>query len=148
MIAMKRTAFKHIGAVLAGFIVTLVLTRGMDILLESIGVFPTVEEQQKYGFNILWMNVVAILYRIIFTILGGYLVAKLSPSKLMRNVNILGVVGVIVAVIGNIIVSQIPKMANVLPVWFSIALVLIAFPSVWLGGKLALKKKGSFRYEM
>lgn len=134
---------KNIGAVLAGFVLTLILTRGMDILLESIGVFPTVEEQQKYGFNTLWMNIVAILYRVIFTIFGGYFTAKLSASKPMQNVNILGIVGTIIAIVGNIIVSQIPEMANVLPLWFSIALVIIAFPSVWFGGKLATKKNTS-----
>jgi hypothetical protein len=134
---MKKIALKNIGAVIAGFVLTLILTRGMDILLESIGVFPTVEEQQKYGFNILWMNIVAIVYRIALTILGGYLTVKLSASRPMRNVNMLGIVGTIVAIIGNIVVSQITEMANVLPVWFSVALVLIVYPSVWIGGKLA-----------
>lgn len=138
---MKKIALKNIGAVLAGFLLTLILTRGTDILLENTGVFPTVEEQQKYGFNILWMNIVAILYRIIFTMFGGYLTAKLSASKPMRNVNILGIIGTIIAIIGNIVVSQIPEMADVLPLWFSIALVLIAYPSVRTGGKLATIKR-------
>ena len=139
---MKKAALKNIGAVIAGFLLTLILTRGMDILLESIGFFPTVEEQQKYGFNILWMNIVAIAYRIAFTILGGYVTVKLSANRPMRNVNILGIVGTIVAIIGNIVVSQIPEMANVLPLWFSVALVLIAYPSVWTGGKLTTIRQG------
>jgi len=138
---MKKTALKNIGAVIAGFVITLILTRGMDILLESIQVFPTVEEQQKYGFNILWMNIVAIVYRVTFTILGGYLTAKLSASRPMRNVNILGIAGTIIAIIGNIVVSQIPEMANVLPIWFSVMLVLIAYPSVWAGGRLVTTKR-------
>ncbi len=137
---MNKIALKNIGTVIAGFVLTLLLTRGMDILFESMGVFPTVEEQQKNGFNVLWMNIVAILYRVVFTILGGYLTAKTSASKPMRNVNILGIVGTIIAIIGNIVVSQIPEMANVLPLWFSVVLVLIAYPCVWTGGKLATKK--------
>ncbi len=140
---MNTTALKNTGAVVAGFLLTLLLTRGTDILLESIGVFPTVEAQQKYGFTSLWMNCVAILYRIIFTILGGYLTAKLSASKPIRNVTALGIVGTAIAIIGNIVVSQIPEMANVLPVWFSIALVVIAYPSVWIGGKLAVLKRSA-----
>ena len=138
---MKIIALKNIGAILLGFLITLILTRGTDILLENIGVFPTVEEQKKYGFNILWMNIVAILYRIIFTMVGGYLTAKLSAGNPMRNVNILGIIGTSIAIIGNVVVSQIPEMANVLPLWFSIALVIIAYPSVWIGGKLATIKK-------
>jgi len=134
---MKSTTFKNTGAIVIGFLITLILTRGTDILLEITGIFPTVEEQQKFGFNILWMNIVAIVYRIGFTILGGYLTAKISVSRPMRNVRILGIIGTVIAIIGNIVVSQIPEMANVLPLWFSIALVVIAFPSVWFGGKLA-----------
>lgn len=134
---MKKATIINIGAVLGGFLLTLILTRGTDIFLENTGIFPTVEEQQKYGFNILWMNILAIAYRIVFTMLGGYFTAKLSANKPMRNVIILGILGTLIAVIGNIVVSKIPEMANVLPLWFSIALVIIAFPSVWLGGKLA-----------
>jgi hypothetical protein len=134
---MKMITLKNIGAILAGFAITLFLTRGTDIILESTGVFPTVEEQQKYGFNILWMNIVAIVYRIAFAIVGGYLTAKLSSTKPKRNVNILGIAGTTIAIIGNIVVSQIPEMANVLPLWFSVALVLTAYPSVWFGGRLA-----------
>ena len=87
------------------------------------------------------MNIIAIVYRIAFTILGGYLTAKLSASKPMRNVTILGIAGTIIAIIGNMVVSQIPEMANVLPVWFSVALVLIAYPSVWTGGKIATTRQ-------
>ena len=136
---MEKKIFKSIGAVLAGFILTLILTRGLDILLESTGIFPSVEEQQKHGFNILWMNILAIIYRVVFTIIGGYVTAKLAPSKPMKHVLILGIIGTIIAIIGNIVVANIPEMANVLPLWFSIALVITAFPSIWIGGKLATK---------
>ncbi|MES2681486.1 MAG: hypothetical protein V4635_16435 [Bacteroidota bacterium] len=134
---MKKTALKNISAVILGFSITLVLTRGTDILLENTGIFPTVEQQQKFGFNILWMNLVAISYRIVFTIAGGFITVKLSASKPIRNIMILGITGTMIAIAGNLVVSQIPEMADVLPLWFSIALVIIAYPSVWIGGRLA-----------
>ena len=138
---MKKRALKNIASVAVGFISTLILTIGMDTLLENTGVFPPVEEQLRVGFNILWMNIVAIIYRIAFSIIGGYLTAKLSANRPMRNVIILGFAGTIFAIAGNIVGSQIPEMANVLPLWFSIALVLIVYPSVWTGGKLAKIKQ-------
>ncbi|HEY0677701.1 MAG TPA: hypothetical protein VGD17_05415 [Chitinophagaceae bacterium] len=137
----SKVILKNIGAIIAGFLVTLFLTRGMDILLETIGVFPSVEEQKKNGFNVLWMNIVALLYRFGFAIIGGYITARLSANKPMKNVNILAIFGTIIAIAANIAISQIPEMANVLPLWFSVALVVIAFPSVWLGGRFALNKK-------
>jgi hypothetical protein len=133
------TAMRNILAILAGFVLTLLLTRGTDILLEGVGIFPTVEEQQKNGFNVLWMNIVAIFYRIVFTMLGGYITARTAASNPGRNVNILGIIGTIIAVVGNIVVYQIPEMANVLPLWFSVVLVLIAYPFTYAGGRLAIR---------
>lgn len=134
-----KTILKNTGAIIAGFVLSFILTRGMDILLEATGIFPSVEEQKRVGFNILWMNLVAIIYRFVFAAIGGYLTAKLSVSKRMRNVIILGVAGTCIAIIANVAISQIPEMANVLPLWFSVALVITAFPSVWIGGKIATK---------
>lgn len=126
----------NIGAVLAGFVLILILSVATDTLLENTGIFPTIEEQKKVGFNVLWMNILAISYRFVYGVLGGYCTARLSISRPMRNVVVLGLVGTVVAIIGNVVVSQIPEMANILPLWFSIALVIIAFPSVWLGAKI------------
>jgi hypothetical protein len=136
---MKKAVIFNALAIAAGFIATLILTRGTDIFLESVGIFPTVREQQQYGFNVLWMNILALFYRVVYTTIGGYLTAKTSDSHHMRNVRILGIIGTIVALIGNIVVSQIPEMANVLPVWFSVVLVIIAYPFAILGGRLAAK---------
>jgi hypothetical protein len=126
---------KSTAAVLAGFVLTFLLTRGTDVLLEATGIFPTVEYQLKHGFNVLWMNVLALVYRIFFTMAGGYVTAKLAPASPMKYVIILGIMGTVIAIVANIVISRIPEMANVLPVWFSIALVVTAFPSVWIGGK-------------
>ena len=132
---------KSIGIVLMGLIVPAILATIIDTILEQSGVFPSIEHQQKYGFNVVWMNLLALVYRFGFTVLGGYMVAKLAPGSPERYVMILGIVGTIVAVVSNIVVSVNPATANVLPIWFSVVLVLMAYPGVWLGGKLALKKR-------
>jgi hypothetical protein len=53
----------------------------------------------------------------------------------MRYVMILGIIGVVAGTLGAI--ATIPK--NLAPTWYPIALVVLALPCVWLGGKLRTK---------
>lgn len=131
---------KSIGVVLLGLLLPAILATIVDTVLEKGGVFPSVEHQKQYGFNVVWMNILALAYRFGFSALGGFLVAKLAPSKPMRHVVILGTIGTVIAIVANIAAAKMPETANVLPIWFSVVMVLMAFPAVWLGGKLALKK--------
>jgi hypothetical protein len=127
-------------AVAAGFVLALFLSRSVDVLLERTGVFPTVAQQQADGFGVLWMNVVALCYRMAFGVLGGYVTAALAPNRPARHVHLLAIIATAVAVISNLAVATIPATANVLPAWFAVALVLIAYPSTWLGGRWYLRK--------
>ena len=112
------------------------LARGGDVLLESVGVFPSVEYQQENGFDVVWMNLVALGYRVAFGVLAAFVTAVLAPTDPARHVHVLAVMTTVFAVVSNIVVSMIPATAGVLPIWFSVALVLIAYPSAWLGGQL------------
>jgi hypothetical protein len=116
------------------------LSRSVDVLLESTGVFPTVAQQQADGFDVLWMNILALCYRMAFGVLGGYVTAAVAPNRPARHVHILGLIATAVAVIANVAVAMTPATANVLPAWFSVALVLIAYPTAWLGGRLYLRR--------
>ncbi|MEO5777298.1 MAG: hypothetical protein ABIQ27_10345 [Flavobacterium sp.] len=136
---MEKQTLKSIGAIAAGFFLTLILTIGLDILLESTGIFTSTKEQQIQGLNTPWFYIIAISYRVIFTIIGGYITAKLAPTKPMKHVLILGIIGTVLALIGNIVGQYIPQTKNALPLWFAIALVVTALPSVWIGGRLATK---------
>jgi hypothetical protein len=127
-------------AVAAGFVLPLILSRSADILLESTGVFPTVAQQRADGFDVLWMNILALCYRMAFGVLGGYVTAAVAPNRPARHVHLLAIIATAVAVISNIAVATIPATANVLPAWFAVALVLIAYPSTWLGGHWYLRK--------
>ena len=126
-------------AVAAGFVLALFLSRSVDVLLERTGVFPTVAQQQADGFGVLWMNVVALCYRMAFGVLGGYVTAAIAPNRPARHVHILGLIATAVAAIANVAVARTPATATVLPAWFSVALVLIAYPTAWLGGRLYLR---------
>ncbi|MFG1820219.1 hypothetical protein ACGFIF_41115 [Kribbella sp. NPDC049174] len=131
---------RSILAIATGFVLPLVLSRSADILLESTGVFPTVAEQRANGFDVLWMNILALGYRMAFGALGGYVTAATAPNRPARHVHLLAIITTAVAAVSNIAVATIPATANVLPPWFAVALVLLAYPSAWLGGRWHLSK--------
>lgn len=125
---------KSIGAVLAGFMVVFILSVVTDIILEKSGVFPPLNQPESYLW---WMYLLALIYRTIYTILGGYITAILAPNQPMSHVIILGIIGVILSTIGTIVNWN--KM-SASDAWYPVLLIVLAFPSVWLGGILKLKK--------
>jgi hypothetical protein len=122
--------WKGIGAILGGMIFIVITHTVTDFVLESLGIFPKPSE----GLHITWMVVTATIYRSIYTVAGGYITAALAPSPKMRYVIILGIIGVVLGTLGAII--TIPLKLG--PIWYPIALVVLALPSVWLGGKLRI----------
>jgi hypothetical protein len=119
---------KGIGAVLAGIVFIVVTHTVTDLVLEKLGIFTPPEQ----GFHITWMVVTATIYRSIFTVGGGYLTAALAPERPMLYAVILGLFGIVASTAGAIV--MIPR--NLGPTWYPIALVLLALPCTWLGGKL------------
>jgi hypothetical protein len=79
------------------------------------------------------LNVLALSYRIVYTILGGYITASLAPHAPMRHVIVVGIVGFVAGSAGAITAITIADLG---PDWYPIALALTAFPCVWLGGVL------------
>lgn len=115
------------GAILTGFFTVAVLSLATDQVLHVLEVYPPWgEPMNEPGLNLL-----ALSYRILYTILGGYLTARLSPHSPMRHVFVLGVLGVVIAAAGA---AAAITMADLGPNWYPIALALTGFPCVWLGG--------------
>lgn len=119
---------KGIGAVLVGMIFIVVTHTGTDLVLEKVGIFTPPEQ----GFHTTWMVVTATIYRSIFTVAGGYITAALAPDRPMLYVIILGIIGVVAGTFGAIV--TIPM--GIAPIWYPIALIVLALPCVGLGGKL------------
>ena len=119
---------KGIGAVLAGIIFIVVTHTVTDLVLEKLGIFTPPEQ----GFHITWMVVTATIYRSIYTVGGGYLTAALAPNRPMLYAVILGLFGIVASTAGAIV--MIPR--NLGPTWYPIALIVLALPCTWLGGKL------------
>jgi len=122
---------KSILAVVAGFIAVFILSVATDYILESLHIFPPISG----GLFVTWMLVLALLYRNIYAIIGGYITASLAPTKPMKHTIVLAILGFTGALIG--LITTWGKGLG--PEWYPILLVVLAIPSVWLGGKLRIK---------
>jgi hypothetical protein len=124
-----RRLFGSIAAILAGFIAVAVLSLATDQLLHMLEVYPPWGEPM-YGTG---LNLLALSYRVLYTVLGGYITASLAPHAPMRHVLVLGVLGLIAGSAGAIAAIS---TADLGPNWYPIAVALTGFPCVWLGGLL------------
>lgn len=122
---------KSIGALVAGFITVAVLSIVTDVLLEKLGIFPP---QQQASLYVWWMLALALMYRTIFTIIGGFITAKLAPNSGLKHAVVLGLIGMLFATIGAI--ANWDKGNQ----WYPVLLILVSVPSTWFGGKLQMKK--------
>jgi len=127
---MKPAILKSTGAIVAGIAVGVILSTATDNIFERTGIMKT----DPFDGNPTWLIMLVVAYRTIFNIAGAYLTARLAPFKPMKHIIILGMIGLVFSVAGTIVMWQIP------PHWYSISLDLLAFPSAWLGGKIAIKK--------
>lgn len=123
---------KSVGAVFAGFLTVVALSVGTDFILESLGLFPPQSEPGSYTAGML---MVALIYRSVYTVAGGYVTARLAPDKSMRHAIILGIVGIVAGSIGAVVAWDLSPEH-----WYPIALVIGALPCTWLGGKLMMGK--------
>ena len=81
------------------------------------------------------LNLLALSYRILYTIVGGYITARLAPRNPMRHAIVLGMVGLVISLLG--VIATIPMKIG--PAWYPIAIAVTAVPCTWLGGILYQK---------
>ena len=124
---------KSILAIFTGFVAVVILSTVTDKILESTGIFPPLSEPLAYTPSML---AVALVYRCIFTVVGGYVTARLAPDRPMRHAIILGSVGIAAGTIGVVYAWDVSPEH-----WYPIALVITALPCTWLGGKLGGAKR-------
>lgn len=134
---MTKNFFKGVGAILVGVLVGAVLSIVTDLILESTGVYPSMQQQATSGgFHIWWMVLLAIVYRTLYTILSGYVGAWLAPSHPMRYAIALGIIAFAANILGLIVTWN----QNLGPAYYPIVLAVLAFPAAWYGGKLRTRK--------
>jgi len=106
-----------------------VLSLGTDVVLHAVRVFPPWGQPMSDALFVL-----ATAYRIVYTVGGGYITARLAPGRPMRHVIVLGCVGLVAATIG--LVATWNSGPDLGPKWYPILLVVTALPCVWLGGRM------------
>jgi hypothetical protein len=116
---------RRIAAVLGGFIVIAVLSTLVDTALEQT-IWPGLAHAEATTAQ--W--IVVTLYRAVISIFGCWLAARLAPDHPMGHALALGVFGVAISSLGLFV------MWGVGPLWYPIALIVIALPCAWLGGRL------------
>ena len=121
---------KSIGAVIVGFIAIFVLSYGTDAVLEAAGVLQSGVPLPMRGSELLITAI--LIYRLVYSVAGCYITAKLAPNRPMRHALVLGVLGLVGSTGGAIVAAQ----QSLGPSWYAWALVVFALPCAWLGGKL------------
>ncbi len=116
---------RRIGAVLAGLLAIFILSTATDVALHATGVFPPWGERMSDALFLL-----ALAYRIVYGVAGCYVTARLAPDRPMQHALALGAVGVVFSTAGAV------AMWDAGPAWYSLAVIAIAMPCAWAGGKL------------
>lgn len=124
---------KSIWAVVAGLLVIIGVTTLVDILLHMTGVFPGVDQPIDDALALL-----ATSYRIVISIGGAWLTARLAPDRPMKHAMTLGYVGLVLGLVGVVATWNL----GLGPRWYPIALAVLAIPQCWVGGKIYEMQSG------
>jgi uncharacterized MnhB-related membrane protein len=124
---------RSIGALLAGMLAGIILTIGTDIVLHVIGIFPP-WGQSLVGFD--GALLLATVYRTVYGVVGSYIIARLAPDRPLQHALVGGVVGLVVSTLGAALTWN--KGPAFGPHWYPLALIVLAMPQAWVGGKLRL----------
>lgn len=121
------STLKSIGAVVAGFLAVAVPSTVTDEILHAANIMPrlTVLPTQD--------ALLALAYRSLYTVLGGFVTAKLAPRNAMKHVWALAGIGLLGGLGG--VAAAVSQGYG--PAWYAWAIAIEAVPLVWLGGKLA-----------
>jgi hypothetical protein len=127
--APQKSTGRSILAVVAGFLVVVVLSTATDAVLHAARVFPPLGQSMSNGLFAL-----ATAYRTLYGILGSYVTARLAPNQPMKHSLIGAAIGTAIATIGAVATWNM----NLGPHWYPVALIVTAFPTGWLGAKLRI----------
>ena len=130
---MGQEQWKSIRAVVAGLLFIIIVTTLVDVVLHAAGVYPPMTQPISDGLAVL-----ATVYRVVISIAGAWITARLAPQNPMKHALILGVVGVVLGLVGVVATWDL----ELGPRWYPIALVVLAIPQCWVGGKLYEMQSG------
>jgi hypothetical protein len=131
---MNKNTWKSIWAVAAGVLTIIIVTTLVDIVLHAAGVYPAWDKPLDHSLALL-----ASSYRLVISIAGAYLTARLAPDRPLRHAVILGFVGTLLGVVGIVATWN----AGLGPRWYPVSLAVLAIPQCWFGGWLFARRSRS-----
>lgn len=127
----SHSPIRSIGSVLAGLLVVILLSTGTDMVLHASGVYPPMFQPMSTS---LWA--LATFYRLIYSVLGAYITARLAPVRPMLHAIVLGTIGIALSLAGTVATwSKGPEFG---PKWYPIGLIVLAIPCSWAGARLRI----------
>jgi hypothetical protein len=128
----SRKIGRSILALLAGFIVNLVLTLGTDFGLAAAAVLPPFGHGPLNEFQ----SALAAAYRTLYAVLGSYLVAQLAPRRPMEHALVGAGIGMLFAIAGAVATWN----KDLGPHWYPLLLIVLALPTGWAGARLRIAR--------
>lgn len=119
-------------AVALGFLVMGGLAVVTDVVLRGLGVFPA---ENAMTTSLL---VLAMAYRMLFTVAGGYVTARVAPRKPLTHAVVLGFAGTVIALAGAAAVAR--QAPGTTPRWYPLGIIGATLPCAGLGGILRVRQ--------
>ena len=113
-------------SIIAGILASAIPAVAVDHLLHVTGVYPPYGEPLPDGGP----AILALSYRVLFTVLAAYSTALIAREKAMMAVLILGTIGSLLWLGGAI------AMWDFAPAWYNILGIASGVPLTLLGGKI------------
>ena len=124
-----RRILQRVGAVFAGLVAIVILDTAIDLILHDTGVYPPWFKPMSTALYLL-----ALTYRMVDGVIGGYIVARLAPDRPVQHALDLGIIAVLLSTAG--VIGTWNRGPEFGPRWYPLALVVVALPCAWLGGRL------------
>ena len=118
---------KTVGAILAGFVVVVILSLATDGILHALGIFPALGQRMSEKLFV-W----ATIYRTVYGILGSYITARLAPDRPMWHAMVGAVFGMMLGTVG----AALTWNKDLGPHWYPLALIATGIPCAWIGGRI------------
>lgn len=124
----SRRIGRSIFALLAGFIVNVVLSLSTDFALQAAGILPAIGRGPMNDFQ----SALAAAYRTLYAVISSYILARLAPNRPMGHALTGAAIGMVIATAGAVVTRNYALG----PRWYSVLLIVLALPSGWAGAKL------------
>ena len=130
----NRRLGRSVLAIVAALLGNGVLSVAVDQVFHVLDVYPPWGQPMHDPA----LNGLALSYRLVLGVAAGWIVARLAPRAPMRHAAILGAIATVLSALGAVAATQ----ADLGPMWYPVALAVLAYPTVWFGAVLHERGRG------